>query len=294
MLNLILGFVLGLVLGSLVDCLAARAIREESFWGRSYCEHCKHKLSWYDLFPILSFLLLKGKCRYCHKKITQENLLVEILMGLLVGLLFFVSFPQDWIQALELLFKTFVVVILVTVFITDLKTGLIYDRITYPAIIITLIYLLLSMAFKTFTLYQTTKDSVIGGYLLKGTDYFYQHSLDNIWILVNALLAALLIGLFFGGLIFVTRGRGLGGGDLKLGIFIGLALGFPNALLALFIAFLVGSVVGIGLLLSKVKKFGQTIPFGPFLSLGALISLFWGQQIISWYLNTFSTRGSIF
>ena len=182
MVSLILGFVLGLVLGSFIDCIAARAILGESFWGRSYCEHCKHKLSWYDLFPIFSFLFLRGKCRYCHKKIGTQYLLIEILMGLLIGLLFLTSLPDNLanlniyllIQTLgELFFKVFVVCVLLIVFLTDLKTGLIYDRITYPAIVITLVYLVANILFNTYVLYTSIKNSFVGDYLLKHTDYFY-------------------------------------------------------------------------------------------------------------------------
>src|SRR5690242_4681153 len=95
MLFLSLGFVIGLVLGSLVDCIASRAVHKESFWGRSYCERCRHKLSWYDLFPIFSYLFLQGRCRYCHKKIGLEYLLIEILMGLTIALLFSSTLSAD-------------------------------------------------------------------------------------------------------------------------------------------------------------------------------------------------------
>jgi leader peptidase (prepilin peptidase)/N-methyltransferase len=93
------------------------------------------------------------------------------------------------------------------------------------------------------------------------------------------------IGLFFLILILATKGRGMGGGDMKLGVFIGLVLSFPHSLAALMLAFLFGSVLGVGLIISRLKKFGETIPFGPFLSLASIIILIWGDQIINWYLN---------
>jgi prepilin signal peptidase PulO-like enzyme (type II secretory pathway) len=91
--------------------------------------------------------------------------------------------------------------------------------------------------------------------------------------------------LFFGSIIFFTKGRGMGGGDLKLGIFLGLVYGLPNALVLLMLAFLTGSIAGITLILLNKRKLGQSIPFGPFLSLGALITLFFGNQILNWYLH---------
>ncbi len=117
------------------------------------------------------------------------------------------------------------------------------------------------------------------------SDFFVRHLLLDSQDIVNSILATLAITLFFGVLILITRGRGMGGGDLKLGIFMGFSLGFPNAFLALVLAFLSGSLVGILLLILKIKKFGQTIPFGPFLSLGSLTALIWGEQIINWYFK---------
>lgn len=86
-------------------------------------------------------------------------------------------------------------------------------------------------------------------------------------------------------LIFVTRGKGMGGGDVKLGALMGLVLGFPQSILAVILAFLSGAIISLILIFGGKKHFGQTIPFGPFLVLGSLITLFWGMQIIDWYLH---------
>ena len=130
-------------------------------------------------------------------------------------------------------------------FITDIKKMLIPDRIVLPAIVIALLA-------KPFA--------------------------DNI-------LTALGIAGFFYALILVTRGKGMGGGDVKLGGFIGLGLGFPNGIVAIFLAFLLGAAFSIAALILRKKRLGQHIPFGPFLVLGSLIALFWGKQIIDWYLQ---------
>ncbi|KKQ78589.1 MAG: Peptidase A24A domain protein [Candidatus Daviesbacteria bacterium GW2011_GWA1_38_7] len=216
-------------------------------------------------------------------------------MGLLVGFLFYqilngplniLITPNGSLRILEFLFKALVISILAAVFITDYKTGLIPDRISFPAIKIALVYLLTLTAYKIFLIYYSLQNSMIGKYLLPPhSDYFFRHSLIATEVLTSGIAAALLVGLFFAILIFVTRGRGMGGGDLKLGVFMGLALGVQNVILALMLAFFMGSIVGLGLLLTRRKKFGQTIPFGPFLTIGSLIALFWGEEIIRWYMR---------
>ncbi|MBI2011565.1 prepilin peptidase [Candidatus Daviesbacteria bacterium] len=289
------GFILGSILGSFVKALADRAVTNRAFWGRSYCEFCKRKLAWYDLFPVFSYLFLQGKCRYCKQKLSLEYLLVEVLMGFSVALLFYITFNSNFfsspilfqvILALEALFKVFVISVLVALVLTDLKIGLIPDRITYPAIAFSIAYLLVITLTKIGVLYLSLSQTGIGRYLLPPhSDYFTRHALLNALPLVQGLFSALTIALFFGGLIFFTRGKGMGGGDLKLGIFLGLALGFPDSFLAIILAFLAGSIVGVLLLLSGKKHFGQTIPFGPFLALGGLLSLFWGTKLIEGYFK---------
>lgn len=316
MLNAVLGFIVGVFLGSLVDCLAERSLTNQSFWGRSYCPKCKKTLRWYDLFPILSYLFLRGKCRYCHTRIPVENLLLEILMGLIIALLFsqhlsvnlltlswahsgniglsIVNNSPILLLLADLIFEVFVVCILMILFLTDLKEGLIPDRISIPAIIVALGYLFLSTIFKMVIEYFSLLNSTLGKYLLPPhTDFLYR----RFWLaadpLLWALIASAIIALFFGGLIFFTRGRGMGGGDLKLGIFMGLVLGYPNAVVALLLAFISGSIVGLGLIVARTKTFKQTIPFGPFLTLGGIVALIWGSQIVNWYSAMFVGGSSI-
>lgn len=252
---MIFGFVSGSILGSFVKVLADRSLSKKSFLGRSYCPFCKEGLRWYDLFPVASYILLNGRCRYCHKKIGTPYLWIEVGMGVLIGLLFWQSF-QFSITLLDLLFKTFFIVVLAVLFLTDLKKMLIPDRIIKPAIIIALILLIIKAV--------------------------YTKSAEPLYM---GILMAILIGGFFFSLIVITKGKGMGGGDAKLGAFIGLMLGFPQALFALMLAFLTGAVFSIGLIIIGKKHFGQTIPFGPFLVLGSLIMLFWGKEIINWYLH---------
>lgn len=290
----ILAFIFGISLGSFTKVLADRSLRNVTFRGRSYCEICKKKLHWYDLFPVFSYLLLHGKCRYCHKKIPLEYVLVEIFMGVLAVLVVHLNIPANFLNlsatqlsliGLDLIFKIFAVCILVALILTDLKKYLIPDRITYPAVLIALIFLILVTIYKIVLIYFSLTGHPIGQFLLPPySDYFFRHSLDAANPLIYGLLSSFGLGLFFWLVIFITRGKGMGGGDLKLGVFMGLVLGFPNCLLALILAFLSGSIVGIGLMIFGKKGLKDAIPFGPFLSLASITALLFGERIIKWYL----------
>lgn len=275
--------------------IADRSLNDRSFWGRSYCENCKKQLAWYDLFPVLSYFLLKASCRYCKKSLSFEYPLVEILMGLLTAGVFLKFLPSNFFYldiasqvfaASGVIFYCFVLVVLVSIFLTDFKTGYIPDRITYPAIWGIFIYLAVLTSLKVYFLYSSLKNSQVGQYLLPPhSSYFYSHALDLYEPFIYGSLMAFALGLFFYLLIIITKGKGMGGGDLKLGVFLGLVFGFPYAFLVLLLSFLLGSVFGVGLILLGKKKFGQTMPFGPFLSLAGIITIFWGAEILSWYLG---------
>lgn len=291
----VLGFIFGICLGSLTKVIADRSLDNRSFWGRSYCENCKKKLVWYDLFPILSYFFLKAKCRYCRKSLSFEYPLVEFLMGLLTAGVFAKFVPSDFFNfdpltqvfvVSSIFFYCFVLVILSAIFLTDFKTGYIPDRITYPAIWGVFFYWIVLCSVKIYLLYDALKNSSVGQYLLPPySNYFYSHALALLEPFFNGSIMAIVLGLFFYLLIVVTKGKGMGGGDLKLGVFLGLVFGFPYSLLVLMLSFLLGSVFGVGLILIGKKKFGQTMPFGPFLSLGGIITIFWGAEILSWYLS---------
>lgn len=289
------GFLLGICLGSFIKVVADRSLEENSIQGRSICPNCRKKLAWFDLFPIISYLILRGKCRYCKKPISKEYPLFEILFGLIIALLFYLNLPDNFLRldipsliliGLNLSFQIFIISVVMAILITDLKKGLIPDRITYPAIVIGFTYLVLSTLFKSFLLYHSLASNEVGRFLLPPhSNYFIEHVIIAASPLWMGFLTALGFGVFFAGLIFFTGGKGMGGGDFKLGIFLGLVLGFPNALVALMLSFLGGSIVGIALLFLGKKKFGQTIPFGPFLSFGAIATIFWGERILNWYLH---------
>jgi len=299
----VIGFILGSVLGSFVKALADRSLTRKSFWGRSYCLMCKKKLQWYDLIPIFSYLFLKGKCRYCKKNIGTEYLVVEVVLGFLIAFLFWQTFLGFQFSLTELsvsyeerfrfsiflwnlFYKTFFIVVLAILFLTDIKKMLIPDRIIIPSIIIGITCLVIVTIYKVSYLYYLLSQSSFGRKLLPPhSDYFQRHAFLSVEPLIYGIAAGFLIGLFFTGLIIITRGKGMGGGDVKLGAFMGIILGFPQALLALMLAFFTGAIFSLFLIILGKKSFGQSIPFGPFLVLGSLTALFWGDQILDWYLH---------
>ena len=323
MLFSLFGFILGIILGSFAKVLADRSLKGKSFFGRSYCPDCKHNLGWYDLIPVFSYILLRGKCRYCHKKISPEYVLVELVMGILIAFLFYQTFSNinsssviairhlaEWQSFLNrflatlgmteivlnyetvklifnLIFNTFFITVLVVITLTDLKKTLIPDRIIIPGIWIALVSLCVFTIYRIGYLYWYLNQSAIGKLLLPPqSDYFARHSFYAVQdLILSGVLTGLGIAGFFMALIIITKGKGMGGGDVKLGGFMGLSLGFPGGVLAVVLGFLTGAVSALFLILIRKKNFGENIPFGPFLVLGSLVTLFWGQQIIDWYLS---------
>ena len=244
-------FLLGLAVGSFLNCLIYRLETGGSFLkGRSYCPHCKHILGFFDLIPVLSFLRLRGRCRYCQQKISWQYPIIEIATGLLFVLNFLRS---DLLGRSDLLiFGLATTPFLIAIFVYDLKHYIIPDKVIFPAIGVALIYNLL-------------KSDIRG--------------------MSDFLIPALGAAGFFLAIVLVSRGRWMGVGDIKLAFLMGLILGWPNILAALFLAFFIGATMGIGLIIIGKKTIKSEVPFGPFLVTGTLIALFWGEVIIDWYLH---------
>lgn len=264
---LILGFFiffLGSAIGSFLNVLIYRTIRGQDWVkDRSVCEHCKHKISWYENIPVLSYLFLGGKCSSCKKKIDIIHPLIELLTGSLflwwytVGFLFFklTAAPLLYIQPL---FWLFVLIIFVAILISDLK----YQIIPNWSV------LLLLMAVISYRL------------ILLSTG-------EMQWLdFAKTVLGTLGLTGFFFSLWFFTKGKGFGFGDVKLAIPLGLLLGsWQRIVIATFFSFVIGAIVGVGLISFKKKKFGQTLPFGPFLLLATGLSLVWGYEIWDEYVK---------
>ena len=259
-------FLFGLAIGSFLNCLIYRLEKGEGFLrGRSYCPHCKKTLSWLDLIPVLSFFALRGRCRYCHQKISWQYPLVETATGVLFVLIFLRSdLPQIWREVGPLaILASFLVVI----FVYDLKHYIIPDKVIYPAIVITLFYNFWKSDFLALTpgVFSSTQ-GVFGK-----SDF-----------LISAFGAAA----FFLAIVLISRGKWMGAGDIKLAFLMGLVLGWPSIIVALFLAFLIGAIIGVGLIILGKKGLKSEVPFGPFLVIGTLIALFWSKGIINWYVQS--------
>ncbi|MDD5696679.1 MAG: prepilin peptidase [Candidatus Pacebacteria bacterium] len=260
---LVLIFVLGTIAGSFINCLAWRIKQEETILGSSYCPKCRHKLGFFDLFPIWSFFFLRGRCRYCKEKISFQYPLVEILTGLAFVFVYhytgfdLLTFNFQNIQFYELIFRWLLSVFLLAAFIYDLKYFVIPDRITFSAIILTFLWIIAGFFLKHYTEMQV----------------------------LNFLFSGLVSSFFFFCLWFFSQGRAMGFGDVKLAFLLGLFLGYPVIIPALFVSFFLGALIGIILVFLKKKKMKSEVPFGPFLVMGSFIGLAWGKDILLWYLS---------
>ncbi len=247
-------FLFGLTIGSFLNCLIWRLHKNEGMLDRSYCPKCKKQIAWYDNIPVLSFILLRGKCRNCGKSISWQYPVVESITGMLF-LLAYLNPPLNPLPRGDFLIvfrDWFLISVMIVIFIYDLRWYLILDKITLPSCAI--IFLL------NFLLGISWQNMLISGII--GSSFF----------LIQFL---------------ISKGKWIGGGDIRLGLLMGLALGWPYVVLAIFLAYLIGSFVGVGLILSGKKQWGSKVPLGVFLSTATIITLFWGEMILNWYFGLF-------
>ena len=241
--------------------LIDRIPKEESILrGRSHCDKCKKTLKWYDLIPLLSFIILKGKCRYCSTPLSFYYPVVELTTGILfVVVLFFVG-SINVINFINFIFYLFLIGSFIVIFFADLKYGIIPDKIIFPAIAVAFLYFLIN----PFGFAQGEHSSLV----------------------INHLFSAVGASLFFLLLFLITKGKGMGFGDVKFAFLMGLILGSPNIIVGLYIAFLTGAIIGCILILWRKKRiFGTAIPFGPFLVIGSLTAIFFGDILAQTFLR---------
>lgn len=237
--------ILGLVVGSFLNAVIYRLHADISFMkGRSFCPWCKHDLHVWDLVPVFSYFLLRGKCRYCRKKISWQYPIVELC----TALVFFLLWWQYGIEASLLVYMIYAAILMV-IFVFDLKYYLILDKVTIPAMVVSFI---------------------LSAVVLR---------ID----VISLLLGALIGGGFFLLQFYISRGKWIGGGDIRLGAVMGLMVGFPHIIVALFIAYLFGSLIGIVLIARGAKQWKSQVPFGTFLAAATVITFFIGQRVIDYY-----------
>ncbi|HEY4485909.1 MAG TPA: prepilin peptidase [Nitrospiria bacterium] len=236
--------VIGMLIGSFLNvCIHRLPLNESVAAPRSRCPSCRRPIRVWDNIPLISYLWLRGRCRDCGRSISLRYPLVEFLNGAGYVLVLWRFGPGLPAAVYALLFSAFVVVTFI-----DLDHQIIPDRITYPGMLIGLA--------------------------------------ASAWVLPTGLLNAA-IGLLAGGALFylvalLSRG-GMGGGDIKYIAMIGAFLGWKQMLLTIFLGATSGSVIGLILMAFMGKTRKYPVPFGPFLSLGAVVSLFAGPEIWEWY-----------
>jgi leader peptidase (prepilin peptidase) / N-methyltransferase len=248
--------ILGSAIGSFLNVCIDRLPENRSLLGPpSHCDGCQRKLGALDLIPVFSYLFLRGRCRTCGARIPLRVFLVELGCGLLTALLF-------WLKGLTLsfAFSALYSYIFIVIGLIDLKTQLILNKIVYPAFIAGLI---------------------IAPFFITGGDGLSGH-----WI--NGLIGA---GVGFGFLlipVIVTRGNGMGFGDVKMAALMGIATGFGEVFVAVLGGIILGGLAAIILVVFRLKKRKDVIPFGPFLSLATLVTLIWGTDILHWWMLLFT------
>lgn len=265
----VLIFIFGTAIGSFLSVIIHRSYKNIKgiFISRSICPFCKKKLKWTHLFPILSYLFLGGKCAYCRKKISPHYLLLELTTGIVFLTIFlnwnfltivpqsanpiFFDYGIDWIMFEKFLFFIIEFSFFIGIFFYDLLYKLIPDFLSIPAILI-----------------------AIGNGLLTG----FPSPL-------NMLIGALAIGLFFALQFLLSKGKWIGGGDIRLGILIGAVLGWEKALIALVTAYVIGAIFSIILLIKGKANRKTAIAFGPFLIIGVTTAIFYGDIILNFYLS---------
>jgi len=255
-------FLIGLSFGSFVNALVYRLNSNLSMWDRSHCPKCSHKLSTLDLIPVFSFLFLKCRCRYCKKKISWQYPLVELVVGILFSLIylkFIINYDfinSDLLQVVDSSLLFLYTIILVTIFVYDLKYYIILNKVLFSGIILGLIVLIF--------------------------ESIYIWSLE---LIITHVFSIFIVFGFFLVLYLLSKGKWIGAGDVKFGILLGVILSWQQSLVMLFFTYVIGAIVGVILLISKKKKLKEKVPMGTFLVIGTFISIFVGEYVLEWYLN---------
>lgn len=251
---LIFIFILGLCFGSFVNMLIYRVavkyrLEKEKFEikdkNRSFCDYCGKQLNWYENIPVVSWLVLKGKTKCCHKKLPISYPVVELLTGILF-LIYEMRFMIYESNILFWILGLIVVVLLIFSAVFDWKYMILPDFATVILII---------MAFLGVIFDESN--------------------------IIPYLLSALIASGFLLVLNLITKGKGMGMGDVKFALFMGLFLGYPKIIVAFYVAFVVGAIYGLGLIFFKKASKKSQVPFGPFLILGTLTAWWWGQWVIN-------------
>lgn len=252
----IIGALFGLIFGSAINAMVWR-IKVGRSWvrGRSECPDCGHVLAAQDLVPVLSWLMLGGKCRYCHKPI-KDHPVVELVTAVMFGLSVYQLNPQTEAAWTRLGIWLVILVMLIILAVYDARWMILPDKVMIPLLAVSL----------TFAAVMA---------LVTRSPQFLTHAI---------LAAAVAAGAFYG-LVVISRGRAMGGGDIKLAAVMGLTLGPRGTAVAMLVAFNSAAIYGVVLMLMHRKGKRDQIAFGPFLVAGTIFAFLYGQQVVEWYLK---------
>jgi prepilin signal peptidase PulO-like enzyme (type II secretory pathway) len=262
----------GLALGSFVNALVWRLHEQSSkktskkdlsvVTGRSVCTHCRHKLAWYDLLPVISWLWLRGKCRYCKKPISLQYPIAELGLALVFSLSY-AFWPSDVMGWQWVLFITWLLCAtgLMALLVYDMRWMVLPNKIIYPTLLI----------------------AVVGrvAYII-GAEPHKLHALD-LWLFAVVISSGIFWLLFT-----VSRGQWIGYGDVRLGLITGTLLATPaKSFLMIFLASLIGVLFIIPPMVAGKKTLASKMPFGPFLITSTAVCVIFGQSIVDWYSRVF-------
>jgi len=282
-------FLFGLAAGSFLNVVSLRFQPGQRLLdlriinGRSRCPHCQKTLRWYELIPLLSFIVQSGRCRSCGSRLSFQYPLVEFLSGLifilvpyLLTLIPYFLNSKFYIPVIAVWILIFLLFLLLSV--VDFRFYLIPDQINLLLAISGFILII----FKSMGQWSIvgSQRSFLGHYsLLFGL-------IENVWL--NHFFAMALAMIFFAAIIILSRGKGMGWGDFKLAAAFGLIFGWPDIIVVIFLAFVIGAVFTAPLLIKKQKTMKDVVPFGPFLVIGSSLVFFLGKQLIDGYFKLFN------
>jgi leader peptidase (prepilin peptidase)/N-methyltransferase len=239
--------VAGAAVGSFLNVLICRIPEGQSIvFPSSHCPKCRHPIRFYDNIPLLSYLVLKGKCRDCHDKISLRYPLVEAMTALMALLLFW-----KFGLSLKYLFSFIFTAALIVITFIDFDHQIIPDVITLPGIPL---FFIVAVFFMGISVWESLLGILIGGGCLFAIAFGYE---------------------------VITKREGMGGGDIKLLAMLGAFLGWKSLFFILFVSSLMGAVIGISLIIAKGKDMKYAVPFGPFLSVAAIAYLFVGFDVMN-------------
>jgi len=264
---IIVGFaLLGLAVGSFLNLCIDRLPQHKSIVSpRSHCDGCQRRLETVDLVPLLSYIWLRGRCRYCGSRIPLRIAIVELATGAIFAALAWYYY-QNFGLGVEFAFALVYAALFIVIFVIDLEQGLVLNNVVLFGLSLALVFSLFQTGFEDF--WPKLGPGIALSALLGGAVGF----------------AIMLLPYL------ISRG-GMGAGDVKLAALIGVVVGFPQVVAALLVGIVIGGIVAVFLLLARLRGRKESVPFGPFLAVGAMVTLVWGEGLIEWYRTTLTNLG---